>query len=35
MAEFARDQIRSYGPDPRMPQSNGSMAAIIEPAAGG
>lgn len=34
MAEFARDQIRSYGPDPRMPESKGSMAAIIEPAAG-
>jgi ATP-dependent Clp protease adaptor protein ClpS len=32
-AEFARDQIRNYGPDPRLPESNGSMAAIIEPAA--
>ncbi len=32
-AEFARDQIRSYGPDPRMPESTGSMSAIIEPAA--
>ncbi len=33
-AEFARDQIRGYGPDWRMPQSKGSMSAIIEPAAG-
>jgi ATP-dependent Clp protease adaptor protein ClpS len=31
-AEFARDQIRAYGPDWRMPQSKGSMAAVIEPA---
>ncbi len=33
-AEYARDQIRSYGPDWRMPESKGSMAAIVEPAAG-
>ena len=33
-AEFARDQIRGYGPDWRMPESKGSMAAIIEPAGG-
>jgi len=33
-AEFARDQIQSYGPDPRLPQSKGSMRAILEPAAG-
>jgi len=33
-AEFARDQILAYGPDWRMPESNGSMSAIIEPAAG-
>ncbi len=33
-AEFARDQIRGYGPDWRMPESKSSMAAIIEPAAG-
>ncbi|MGE5647331.1 MAG: ATP-dependent Clp protease adaptor ClpS [Acidobacteriota bacterium] len=33
-AEFARDQIRSFGPDWRLPQSKGSMSAIIEPAAG-
>ncbi len=34
-AEFARDQIRAYGPDPRMPQSKGSMSAIVEPASAG
>lgn len=33
-AEFARDQIRAYGPDWRMPESKGSMAAVIEPATG-
>ncbi len=33
-AEFAREQIRSYGPDWRLPESKGSMSAIIEPAAG-
>jgi ATP-dependent Clp protease adaptor protein ClpS len=32
MAEFARDQIISYGPDHRMESSKGSMSAIIEPA---
>ena len=32
-AEFARDQIHGYGPDPRLARSKGSMAAIIEPAA--
>jgi ATP-dependent Clp protease adaptor protein ClpS len=32
-AEFARDQIRAYGPDPRMPQSHSSMSAVVEPAA--
>jgi ATP-dependent Clp protease adaptor protein ClpS len=31
-AEFARDQIRGYGPDPRMEASAGSMSAIVEPA---
>jgi ATP-dependent Clp protease adaptor protein ClpS len=31
-AEFGRDQIQSYGADPRMPKSKGSMSAIIEPA---
>lgn len=33
-AEFARDQIQSYGADWRMPNSKGSMSAIIEPAGG-
>ncbi len=31
-AEFARDQILAYGPDPRLARSKGSMSAIIEPA---
>ena len=31
-AEFARDQIQSYGRDPRLPRSRGSMSAIVEPA---
>jgi len=31
-AEFARDQIQNYGPDWRLPQSKGSMSAVIEPA---
>jgi ATP-dependent Clp protease adaptor protein ClpS len=31
-AEFARDQIHSYGADPRMPKSKGSMSAIVVPA---
>lgn len=34
-AEFARDQIHAYGPDPRMPRSKGSMSAVVEPAGGG
>ncbi len=34
-AEFARDQIHAYGPDPRMPRCRGSMSAVIEPAGGG
>jgi len=33
-AEFARDQIQAYGPDPRLPKSKGSMRAIIELATG-
>lgn len=33
-AEFARDQIQAYGPDWRIPDCEGSMTAIIEPAAG-
>ena len=31
-AEFGGDQIHSYGADPRMPRSKGSMTAIVEPA---
>lgn len=31
-AELKRDQIHAYGPDPRMPKSLGSMAAVVEPA---
>lgn len=31
-AEFGRDQIQSFGPDWRMPESKGSMSAIVEPA---
>jgi ATP-dependent Clp protease adaptor protein ClpS len=31
-AEFARDQIHSYGPDWRLPRSKGSMSAVLEPA---
>ncbi len=30
-AEFGRDQIHAYGADPRMPQSKGSMSAVVEP----
>jgi ATP-dependent Clp protease adaptor protein ClpS len=30
-AEFARDQIHSYGPDWRLPRSASSMSAIVEP----
>ncbi len=33
-AEFARDEIHAYGADWRMPQSKGSMSAVVEPAAG-
>jgi ATP-dependent Clp protease adaptor protein ClpS len=33
-AELKRDQIMSYGPDPRLERSKGSMSAIIEPAEG-
>ncbi len=32
-AENKRDQIHAYGPDWRMPNSRGSVAALIEPAA--
>jgi ATP-dependent Clp protease adaptor protein ClpS len=30
-AEFARDQIQAYGADPRMPNSKGSMSAVLLP----
>ena len=30
-AEFARDQIQASGPDWRLPRSQGSMSAIVEP----
>jgi ATP-dependent Clp protease adaptor protein ClpS len=30
-AEFARDQIRNYGRDVRLPRSQGSMEAVVEP----
>ncbi len=33
-AEFARDQIQMYGPDWRLPRSQGSMSAVVEPAGG-
>ena len=33
-AEFGRDQIHAYGADPRLPRSQGSMSAIVEPTAG-
>lgn len=32
-AEQKRDQIHSYGADPRLPRSSGAMAALVEPAA--
>ena len=31
-AEYARDQVQSYGRDWRLPRSQGSMSAIVEPA---
>jgi len=34
-AEFAREQIQNYGADWRIPESKGSMRAIVEPATGG
>ena len=33
-AELKRDQIHAFGPDPLLPRSRGSMAAVVEPAAG-
>ena len=32
-AEKKRDEVHAFGPDPRLPRSQGSMAALIEPAA--
>lgn len=34
-AELKRDQVLSYGPDPRMSISKGPLDCYIEPAAGG
>ncbi|MCS7025046.1 MAG: ATP-dependent Clp protease adaptor ClpS [Bryobacteraceae bacterium] len=34
VASFAREQIQSYGADWRLPESKGSMTAILEPATG-
>jgi ATP-dependent Clp protease adaptor protein ClpS len=31
-AQFARDQIHAFGPDPRIKTCSGSMSAIVEPA---
>jgi ATP-dependent Clp protease adaptor protein ClpS len=31
-AEYARDQVHSYGPDWRLPRSKGAMSAVVEPA---
>jgi ATP-dependent Clp protease adaptor protein ClpS len=31
-AEFGRDQIHTYGADPHMDVSKGSMSAVVEPA---
>ena len=31
-AEFSRDQIQAWGPDPFIPRCRGSMSALIEPA---
>lgn len=31
LAEFARDQIQGYGADHRMPNSKGSMSAVLVP----
>ena len=32
-AEFKRDQIHAYGPDSRIERCQGSMSAVVEPAA--
>ena len=31
-AELKRDQIHTFGPDPLIPRSQGSMSATVEPA---
>ena len=31
-ADLKKSQIESYGPDPRLDRSNGSMSALVEPA---
>jgi ATP-dependent Clp protease adaptor protein ClpS len=31
-AERKRDEVHAYGPDWRMPESRGSVAALVEPA---
>ena len=30
-AEQKRDKVHAYGPDPRMPNSRGSVVALVEP----
>lgn len=35
LAELKRDQVLSYGPDPRMSVSKGPLDCYIEPASGG
>jgi ATP-dependent Clp protease adaptor protein ClpS len=34
LAELKRDQVLSFGADPRIAASRGSMTAVIEPAEG-
>jgi ATP-dependent Clp protease adaptor protein ClpS len=34
-AEFGRDQIHAFGPDPRIRSCKGSMSAVVEPAGEG
>ncbi len=33
-AEFAKNQIHAFGPDPRLKSCLGSMSAVVEPALG-
>ena len=30
-AELKQEQVQTFGPDPRLPRSAGSMTAVIEP----